>query len=1167
MKRIYFILFLALITSVITAQVSKTLKVPSTLLKSNDKNKVSNLIGISNSLTLAELSETDLGVKIPGGMEAISFGDFDNDGDLDLLVSGEYEMGMPGGKYLTKIYKNENGKFVEFPSNLIGVSGRSVGWIDIDHDDDLDIYVYGLSGYDENYQQTIVSKIYINNNGVFTEKELPIDKLSDGEIAWGDYDNDGDQDLALTGAIDCGRFITKVYDNKNGTFILNASLTGIGYGKPTVSWFDFDKNGDLDLLCTGNTTCGGTLGITTKVFKNNKGIFTDAKFDLPGFDYAAVNFADYNYDGYFDVLLTGSAYYKNVLNTNVSKIFFNNNNTYNLSDTLNFNLPKGYNGNSKTADYNNDGKLDILMTGTFGVYPKDNSFPKLLINNNIGYDSLNYNFPVMKTIAIGDYDKDGDLDILMSGKTGSYMDGKYTTKFYRNDIAVSNTPPVCPISCQTIMRGDSVILSWSKADDAGLTGTKTNRNTLTYNVYLKYNDSLIIAPNSKIENGFRKIVDYGNAQLDTFKIVKMLSSGRYEWGVQTIDNSYLGSSFSPVQTFDYCSNFKIDAGADKSIICGGKVQLNSPIISNAGTGTLTYHWSPSTGLTDSAIPNPIVSVTQNTKYYITVTSTNGCSAIDSVTVFVNPLVANAGVDKTVICGGTVQLNSVTTNYTGTGTLKYKWTPVTGLNNDSIANPTATVTSDITYNVTVTTPNGCTATDDVKVTVSPLAANAGVDKTVICGGTVQLNSVTTNYTGTGTLKYKWTPATGLNNDSIANPTATVTSDITYNVTVTTPNGCTATDDIKVTVTTLTANAGSDKTIICGGAAQLSSVTTNYTGNGILKYKWTPATGLNNDSIINPTATLINDVVYTVTVNTPNGCTATDQVSVSIIPMAKPEIGMVSVSSNNKNLIAWNKPASTGIESYYVYRETNVTNVYEKIGTIPYDSLSIFVDTQSLPDVQANKYKLSIYDRHGLESPQSNYHKTMHLAINKGMGTTWNLSWEAYEGFVVSTYNIYRGTTPTNLTLLGSTSGGNTQYNDLNAPTGDVYYQLEVISPNSVNPTKVISPQKTKAGENGLSNSLISYNSSRSNIATNVVSNINELGENNKINIYPNPFKNELRIDFEGGSTFEILNLMGQIVFNGNLAKNVTVQTANLSSGVYLIRFKTGKSFEYKKIIKE
>ncbi len=174
MKRIYFILFLTLITSVIPAQVSKTLNVPSTLLKSNNKNKVSGFIGTTNSinqaLTLTELSETDLGSKIPGGMRALSFGDFDNDGDLDILVSGEYEMGMPIGKCVTKIYRNDNGKFVEYPTNLVGVDSKNVGWIDIDHDGDLDIYVFGLSGYDEDYQQLNASKIYKQQRGIYGKR-------------------------------------------------------------------------------------------------------------------------------------------------------------------------------------------------------------------------------------------------------------------------------------------------------------------------------------------------------------------------------------------------------------------------------------------------------------------------------------------------------------------------------------------------------------------------------------------------------------------------------------------------------------------------------------------------------------------------------------------------------------------------------------------------------------------------------------------------------------------------------------------------------------------------------------------------------------------------------------------------------------------------------------
>ncbi len=615
------------------------------------------------------------------------------------------------------------------------------------------------------------------------------------------------------------------------------------------------------------------------------------------------------------------------------------------------------------------------------------------------------------------------------------------------------------------------------------------------------------------------------------------------------------------------SPLTINAGNNKTIICGATAQLGSVTTNYTGNGTLKYKWTPDTGLNNDTIPNPTATVTSDITYTVTVTTPNGCSATDEMRVIVSPLTVDAGNDKTIVCDGTAQLIADSANYTGIGNLKYKWIPETGLNNDTIPNPTATVTSDITYTVTVSTPNGCSATDEVRVIVSPLTVDAGNDKTIVCGGTAQLGNVTTNYTGTGNLKYKWTPETGLNNDTIENPTATVTSDITYMVTVTTPNGCSATDEVRVIVSPFTVDAGNDKTIVCGGTAQLGSVTTNYTGSGTLKYKWSPVTGLNNDSIPNPTATVTSNITYTVTVTTPNGCTAADEINVIIIPMDKPEIGIVGVSSDNKNLIVWNKPISTGIESYFLYRETNVNDIYEKIGIIPYDSMSIHIDDQSMPDVHSNKYKLSIFDRSGLESPKSNHHKTMHLAINKGMGNAWNLNWEAYEGFVVSTYNIYRGTNSSNLTLIGSISGSNTQYNDLNAPPGDIYYQLEVISPNTINPTKIINKQRINKQENYIHEPLISYGSSKSNIATNVVSSVNEYEENNNINIYPNPVSNEFSIDSPGGSIFEIMNLTGQVVCSGDLTNNSVVKASNLSSGVYLVKIKTGKIFKFRKIIKK
>jgi len=74
-------------------------------------------------------------------------------------------------------------------------------------------------------------------------------------------------------------------------------------------------------------------------------------------------------------------------------------------------------------------------------------------------------------------------------------------------------------------------------------------------------------------------------------------------------------------------------------------------------------------------------------------------------------------------------------------------------------------------------------------------------------------------------------------------------------------------------------------------------------------------------------------------------------------------------------------------------------------------------------------------------------------------------------------------------------------------------------------------------------------------------------NKNIIIYPNPVKNELNIEFDGVTKFSIINLMGQVIYSSNLINSAVVQTTNLPSGVYLIKFTTGKTYEFRKFIKE
>ena len=517
-----------------------------------------------------------------------------------------------------------------------------------------------------------------------------------------------------------------------------------------------------------------------------------------------------------------------------------------------------------------------------------------------------------------------------------------------------------------------------------------------------------------------------------------------------------------------------------------------------------------------------------------------------------PFTVSLSISQPIICNG-VPTGEITASVSG-GTLPYTYLWSNGQTTDTAIGLIAG-----TYTVTVSTASyGCVIIDTITLNAPvTISVDAGSDLAFICGDSAQLGCIVSP-SGTPTLTYQWSPSIGLNYDTIPNPKALVTGNIKYIVTVTTPNGCIAIDSVNITSSL--SITGNDNTVNCGASTIILNTTTNYTGTDTLTYLWLPVAGLDNPNIANPIATIDSNQTYIVTVTTLNGCSATDDISISIIPMNAPEICIVGVDSSNKNRIVWNKPLSAAIDSFYIYRETNITNHYQKIGVVSYDSLSVFVDNNSDPNVQSNKYKISIKDKCGLESDTSATHKTMLLSINQGMGNTWNLIWEAYEGFTVSTYNVYRGSTPNNLQLIGTSSGSNTHYNDLTAPSGYLYYQVEVVSPNSCNPAK-------------------SYNSSRSNIASNNPNGIaNTSIRSNLFSIYPNPANNEIEISvpqksFTSAISIEILNTTGQVLKSMNINNNhVKVDISGFASGMYFIKvipiaIGTDAGIAVKKFVKE
>ena len=281
-------------------------------------------------------------------------------------------------------------------------------------------------------------------------------------------------------------------------------------------------------------------------------------------------------------------------------------------------------------------------------------------------------------------------------------------------------------------------------------------------------------------------------------------------------------------------------------------------ISVTATGGGTYSWDNSLGT------NATQSLTSAGKYFVTVTSSNGCTDVGSITLASNTTAPTAGItnntgSSTITCTTT----SISVSATGGGT--YSW------DNSLGSNASQTLSSAATYNVTVTASNGCT--DDASLTITsnttaPTVTANSTSSSICSGGSVTL-------TGGGANTYSW-------NNSVTDGQAfTPGSTTTYTVTGTnTTNGCTNTASTTVTVNsnpTATPTA-SPTTVTSGGSSSLSAGAAS--GNGSYTYSWDNGSTLSSTTVANPTATPTTATTYSVTVTDGNGCVGSGNVTVGV-----------------------------------------------------------------------------------------------------------------------------------------------------------------------------------------------------------------------------------------------------------------------------------------------
>jgi hypothetical protein len=373
----------------------------------------------------------DIGANLPGtAIGSVTWGDYNRDGKLDLLVTGQ----VASGALITRIYRNDgNGAFTDSGISLPGVYASEAALGDYNNDGYPDIALTGLSSTSGSYNP--ITRIYRNGgNGTFTDINTALGAYFAGTVAWADYNRDGKLDLAVSGRD--GSEKSAIYRNDgNGMFAdIGAGLYGVMYG--ASAWGDYNRDGNPDLLVTGWNY--GPYGGVSRLYRNDSGAFREVAVPFAGVFESSVAWGDYDGDGDLDVALAGctSEYCNSLARATIYR-----NDGHDTFASINAPLPTLGVGAVAWIDYDQDGKLDFILSGCTTYRSPNCTTASTQIFHNDGLDTFtpvasNFVGLAWSALAVGDFNNDGKPDLALNGKDAS---GTPVTKIYRNDTALSGS--------------------------------------------------------------------------------------------------------------------------------------------------------------------------------------------------------------------------------------------------------------------------------------------------------------------------------------------------------------------------------------------------------------------------------------------------------------------------------------------------------------------------------------------------------------------------------------------------------------------------------------------------------------------------------------------------------------------------------------------------------
>ncbi len=480
------------------------------------------------------------------------WGDYDEDNYLDLALTG---IVFSGGS-ITNLFKNEDGLLnQDLTQNIEAVFGGHLSWVDYTNDGHLDL---SLSGFQIiNFQGFPATAFYKWENGTYVFD--PQDNVTttvysytmginggSNNHSWGDYDNDGDLDFVIGGIDYGGGKHLKVFQNDNGTLIQDTTQTELVPIFPCIThWADLNLDGYLDLITIG-ADAAQSLGL--RVYLNNSNYKLSSSLtwnsEIYGVTAGAIDFADYNDDGYEDFALTG-------LNSNgdlVSYVVTNSINRFTVSGG--HMLTGVYYGRPTWGDYDSDGDWDLLISGLSstaegGSIPFTALYAQVdgvfSVDETIDIDSVGFSFS-----QFGDYDADGDLDLFLAGITSN---SDVSARVYDNleGLENANKAPNAPYGLDdSDINNDKVTLTWTApVDPENAGGGSTPEQGLRYQIQIGSEEE---NNEHAISTGHYGVGNIGTTNL-TQKKLRDIPEGNYGWRVRAIDHGYATSDWSNTDYF------------------------------------------------------------------------------------------------------------------------------------------------------------------------------------------------------------------------------------------------------------------------------------------------------------------------------------------------------------------------------------------------------------------------------------------------------------------------------------------------------------------------------------------------------------------------------------------------------------------------------------------